>query len=133
MKTPEALVQATIDTMTSAFAKGDLEGILRAYEPDAVVIGEPGVASRGTVALRALFERFLILKPAFTFFDHEVLCAGDIAVHFNTWTMKGTAPDGSAVEQGGLSVAVLRRQPDGTWLMVIDDPFGDALLQRRPK
>jgi hypothetical protein len=45
--------------------------------------------------------------------------------------MTGTAPDGSAIEQGGLSVALLRRQPDGRWLMVVDDPFGDELLRRR--
>jgi uncharacterized protein (TIGR02246 family) len=130
MQTPEQLVQSTIDSMTSAFATGDLEGILRTYEPDAVVVGEPGVAARGT-AVRALFERFLALRPTFTFFDHEVICAGDLALHFNTWRMSGTAPDGSAVELGGLSAAVLRRQPDGRWLMVIDDPFGDWLLQRR--
>jgi hypothetical protein len=29
----------------------------------------------------------------------------------------------------GLSVAVLRRQPDGSWVMVIDNPYGDAVLQ----
>jgi ketosteroid isomerase-like protein len=29
-----------------------------------------------------------------------------------------------------LSIAVLRRQADGRWLMVIDDPYGDALLNQ---
>jgi ketosteroid isomerase-like protein len=43
--------------------------------------------------------------------------------------MTGVAPDGSAIAGGGLSVAVLRRQAGGKWLIVIDNPFGDAPLQ----
>ncbi len=123
-------VQATVDAMTAAFAAGDVDGILATYEPGAVVVGEPGVPTRGTPALRTLFEHFVAINPQFTFLAHEVVEAGDIALHFNVWRMTGTAPDGSPVEDGGLSVAVLRRQADGRWLMVIDDPYGDRLLKR---
>lgn len=125
-----AQIQSTIDAMTTAFGNGNLDGILRTYEPGAVVLGQPGAPAAGTPALRALFEGFLALKPTFTFLDHDVIQAGDIALHFNTWRMTGSAPDGTPVEQGGLSVVVLRRQPTGEWLMVIDDPYGDALLKR---
>lgn len=41
--------------------------------------------------------------------------------------MAGVAPDGSPVTGSGLSVAVLRRQTDGRWLMVIDNPFGEVM------
>lgn len=122
-------IQAAVDAMTAAFAAHDLDGILATYEPGAVVVGEPGVPSSGTPALRKLFERFIAVDPAFTFLAHEVIEAGDIALHFNTWRMTGTAPDGTAIADGGLSVAVLRRQADGRWLMVIDDPYGDRLLK----
>jgi uncharacterized protein (TIGR02246 family) len=125
-----AAIQATIDAMTSAFGRGDLDGILRTYEPDAVVADQPGSFAQGSPALRALFGQFLSLKPTFRFLEHEVIQAGDLALHLNVWNMRGTAPDGAAVEQGGLSVVVLRRQPDGRWLMVIDDPFGHAILDR---
>lgn len=128
--TEHAKIQATIDTMTTAFANGDLDGILATYTRDAVVVGQPGMPVTGTPALRKLFEGFLAVHPKFTFFDHEIIEAGDTALHFNTWRMTGVAPDGSPVEQGGLSVAVLRRQPDGTWLMIIDDPYGDWIMKR---
>ena len=128
--TEAARIQATVDAMTSAFAAHDVDGILATYEPDAVVVGESGVPTSGTLALRGLFERFIAADPKFTFLAHEVVEAGDIALHFNTWRMAGTALDGSPFEDGGLSVAVLRRQADGRWLMVIDDPYGDRLLKR---
>ncbi|MBV9547223.1 MAG: hypothetical protein JOY61_22870 [Chloroflexi bacterium] len=32
-------------------------------------------------------------------------------------------PDGSGVDLGGNTTEVIRRQADGTWRYVIDDPF----------
>ena len=121
-------IVSTIDEMTDAFHRGDIDGIMRTYEPDAVVIGEPGVPVSGSAALRAMFGGFIAAKARVTFLGHEVIQAGGIALHLTPWRMAGVAPDGTAIEGAGLSVAVLRRQPDGRWLMVIDDPFGDALV-----
>jgi hypothetical protein len=36
------------------------------------------------------------------------------------------------MEFGGLSTDVLRQQPDGTWLSVIDNPYGAALVGGQP-
>lgn len=122
-------IQSAIDAMTSAFAAHDLDGIMSAYEPGAVVVGEPGAPVSGTPALRDLFRQFIALDPKFTFVDHEIIQSGDIALHLNTWRMEGRDSDGSAIQQGGLSVVVLRKQPDGRWLMVVDHPYGDSLLK----
>ena len=118
----------TIDAMTNSFHQGDIEGIMRTYEQGAVVVAAPGAPVSGTPALRAMFAGFIAAKAHFSFLGHEVIQAEDIALHLTPWRMAGVAPDGTAVEASGLSVAVLRRQPDGRWLMVIDDPYGDALL-----
>ena len=55
---------------------------------------------------------------------------GDLAMHIAPWTMKGATPDGSIIEDNGLSIAIFRRQSDGGWKMVIDNPFGADLLER---
>jgi ketosteroid isomerase-like protein len=52
----------------------------------------------------------------------EVLRADDVALVVNEWTMTGTAPDGSEVRQGGRSSDVVRRQPSGGWLVLVDKP-----------
>jgi ketosteroid isomerase-like protein len=38
--------------------------------------------------------------------------------------MTGTDPDGNDVSMTGLTSDVVRRQPDGNWLFVIDNPIG---------
>lgn len=127
MTTDEQVV-STILTMTDAFQRGDLPGVLRTYEPGAVVVGEPGKPLTGESQLRTMFAGFMAMKPTFTYGGHDVVIAGDVALHLSPWHMTGTGPDGSTIEQAGLSVAVLRRQTDGRWLMAIDQPYGDVLL-----
>lgn len=124
----KAKILSTIDDMTSAFHRGDIDGIMRTYESGALVVGQPGAPVSGVPALRAMFAGFVAAKAQFTFLGHEVIEAEDLALHLTPWRMAGVAPDGTAVAAQGLSVAVLRRQLDGRWLMVIDDPYGDALL-----
>jgi len=125
-----AAILKTIETMNGAFGRGDVDTIMTTYEPGAVVVGEPGAPTRGDTQLRAMFARSIAAKAKFVLGEHDVVQAGDLALHVTDWQMTGEAPDGSAITGRGLSVAVLRRQPDGSWAMVIDNPFGDALLQR---
>jgi uncharacterized protein (TIGR02246 family) len=123
-------IQSTIDANAAAVAARDMDAILATYEPEAVLAGQPGKPAMGTAALRESFNYFLALEPKITIANQEVYQAGDIALHSYTWKMAGKAPDGTTVEQSGLSVIVLRKQADGRWLMVIDNPFGDRFLQK---
>ena len=125
----ENAILANIGGMTEAFEAGDIPGILGHYETGAVVVGQPGKPASGKPALTELFQQFIAVNPKFIFHEHEVIEAGDIALHAARWTMTGTAPDGTALEDGGLSLAILRRQPDGEWLMVIDNPYGDHVMR----
>jgi uncharacterized protein (TIGR02246 family) len=120
---------STVLAMTAAFQKGDIPSVLRTYEPGAVVVGEPGKPLQGEAALREMFAAFVAVQPKFTYAGHDVVQAGDVALHIAPWQMSGVDPAGNPVQAHGLSVAVLRRQSDGRWLMVIDQPYGDALLK----
>lgn len=115
----------TISAMTTAFAAGDIDGVMATYEPSAVVVAQPGQPVAGDGALRAMFADFLASGVNFTYGAHEVVVAGDTGLHLMSWTAPG--PDGP---MSALSVAVLQRQPDGSWRMVIDHPFGDAVMHR---
>jgi ketosteroid isomerase-like protein len=93
-------------------------------------MGQPGMPAAGTAALREAFKQFLFLNPKITVVSQDLIQAGDIALHSYTWKMAGKVPDGNPIGQSGFSVVVLRKQPDGRWLMVIDNPFGDNILHK---
>jgi ketosteroid isomerase-like protein len=90
----------------------DAEGISLLYEPEAVMAYPPGEQTVGRDAIRKLWEQALPHMPAF---EPEAplptLISGDLA-------LTSTPPkDGS-----GARAQVVRRQSDGTWLRVLDQP-----------
>ena len=118
----------TISKMVDAFEKKDIDGVLAAYEPNAIVMFEPQKPVTGHDALRQAFSAFVTFNPQYTFGEHEVYIAGNIATHITPWKMKGEAPDGTVIQQKGLSVAILRKQANGNWLMIQDNPHGQFVL-----
>ena len=121
-------INSVVKKMAAAMELGDIEAVMAAYEPGATLVPEPGVTVSGA-ALREALNGFISMKPKFDMPKHEVIESGDIALHISPWTMEVTDPaTGNPVKQSGLSSVVFRRQADGNWLMVIDNPFGAALL-----
>lgn|SRR5437879_6037435 len=113
-------------TFESAFNTGDIDQVLALYEPDAVLVPEPGQVVHGTAAIREALLGFLALKLPIRLERKRVLQTGDLALVSSTWTLSGAGPDGSAVNLGGNTTEVVRRQSDGTWRYVIDDPFSSV-------
>ena len=81
---------------------------------------------------QAALESFLAVKPRMEGTIEKVLEAGDTALVANRWRLSGTAPDGSPVQMAATSADVLRRRPDGSWGIVIDDPWGAAVAGGGP-
>ena len=119
-QTPEG----TIARFSALLAEGDLDALLDLYEPQATFAPTPGESVSGRAAIAAALQAFLALQPRMTGEVKRVLTAGETALVANRWTLAGTQPDGSPVEMKGVSADVLRRRPDGSWGIVIDDPWG---------
>jgi ketosteroid isomerase-like protein len=91
---------------------GDAEGLAELYEPDAVLAFPPGSVTVGRAAIRAVCEQ--LLAHASHFELEEALPTvrnGDLAI-------TSTRPS----DNTGGRVQLVRRQPDGSWLRVIDRP-----------
>jgi uncharacterized protein (TIGR02246 family) len=121
-RSPEELPQLWAET----FVAGDLDALVALYEPEATLVAQPGEALTGIETIREALSAFLATRPTFNLEVRKVLQAGDIALSFADWTLRGTGPDGEPIEMAAQTSDVLRRQPDRTWRIVIDNPYGSA-------
>lgn len=74
--------------------------------------------------MRQSISGFLAMKPQIDIKVDKVVQAGDLALVYSSWTMKGKGPDGNDMQMSGKGREVARRQRDGNWLFAIDDPMG---------
>ena len=121
----------TVNKLTNALNRGDLEAAVALYEPNAVLVAQPGQVARGSAELRTALAGFIGLKPALRSLAQNVVEVGDIALYMSRWTLQGTDPSGKAITMGGESSDVLRRQKDGRWLVAVDNPWGAQILAQR--
>jgi uncharacterized protein (TIGR02246 family) len=124
----------TPDEMYAEFAKAyharDLDAIMSLYEPDAILMPEPGTLARGADAIREAQTGLLAITGTMEVGAKTTLTSGDLAISRCSWRLTGAGPDGSPVDIAGDSTEVLRRQADGTWRLVFDLPWW---LQAAPR
>ena len=90
---------------------GDVEGLVALYEPGAVLAFPPGRLATGHDEIRRVYAELLADKPSFS-------SAGQQPVIRNG----GLALTSTRLPGGGATVEVARRQRDGSWRWVIDQP-----------
>ncbi|MFA5567117.1 MAG: nuclear transport factor 2 family protein [Trueperaceae bacterium] len=93
-------------------AAGDFAGLATLYEPDAVVALPAGKETRGSNAIAEVFRQVFAERPAGgpTGQLQPVLYCGDLAL------------TSTRLSDGRVTAEVARRQPDGSWRWVIDQP-----------
>lgn len=111
---------------------GDLDGLVELYEPGAVIVERTGERREGTEAIREHLAGLLSMRPAMTILDSRTVIAGDLAQLSSHWQATAVAPDGSGVELEYHGSELARHQPDGSWRLVIDNPWGAASIGTAP-
>jgi uncharacterized protein (TIGR02246 family) len=101
----------------------DVDALLGLYDPDGINVELDGSQTTGREAMRASFAGLIGAVRRIDGATRKVFVAGDVALTSGSWTAEFVLPDGSVVEQQGINTEVSRRQPDGTWRIVIDDPM----------
>ena len=111
------------DAFMAATNAGDVDALLALYDTRGIAVELDGSQARGADGMRAMFVGLTSAIARIEGTTRKLFVAGDIALGSATWTAQVALPDGTYVEQSGTTAAVSRRQPDGSWLMVIDDPM----------
>jgi uncharacterized protein (TIGR02246 family) len=101
-----------------ALLDGDLEAVLALYEPNAVFASPAGPLRHGHAELRQEFAPLAAAKADFTVEVLKFVATDDLALLHSAWRI--TRPRATS----GVALEVLRRQPDGRWLLAIGEPEG---------
>jgi ketosteroid isomerase-like protein len=116
-ETPEQVATLFVEYLET----GDLDGLVSLYEPGAHFDPAPGTHLVGTAAIRKALQQLIDsgarLKPE----PRATRRVDDLALVSNTATLTEATPDGNPVIS--MTTEILRRQPDGGWVHVVDDPF----------
>ena len=96
----------------------DLDRLMALYANDARMVTVDGSIAEGLDAIREQWAGLLAMKGAITVQTRYAIEMGDLAVLSNAWTFRGG--DG---EMSATTAEVARREPDGSWLYIIDHPF----------
>jgi uncharacterized protein (TIGR02246 family) len=105
---------------------GNVDAAVALYEPNATFMAEPGKPVTGHAAIRQLMAGMMATKPKLTMKVPIVVQNGELALLVSDYTVVSTGPDGKQTSISARGTEVVRRQADGNWLFVIDNPTGTA-------
>jgi ketosteroid isomerase-like protein len=104
---PEELSRLIVERLNA----GDVDGLVALYEPEAVLALPGGQVASGAREIRETYERLAAGKPNFApGTQRQTLRCAELAL------------TSSRLANGVITAEVARRQPDGTWLWVLDEP-----------
>ena len=118
--TPEQVLKSIVDGINT----GNLDSLMPLYEPEAAFATQPGILIHGLSGVREALAGFIAMKGEIDLKVTRILEASDLALVTAVWSFTGTGPDGEPVKLAAKSADVLRRQADGSWRFVIDNPWG---------
>ncbi len=106
----------------AAFNAKDVDALVGLYAPDAWLFGPDGPV-QGHDAIRAVWDGFVALDGQLEMITQYAVVHGEVALLSNRWTMRIGDDEMSAT-----TAEVARRQPDGSWRYLIDNPDGAGVL-----
>ena len=115
-----------IEQFMKYFNSGDLDGLMdNCYEDDVVLVPAPGSeVATGKAAVREVLQGFLAMKGTMSLISAAGYPNGDIALTHSHWKLE--VPGGDPME--ATTAEIVRRQSDGTWKYVVDNPWGGAVI-----
>ncbi|QGX39905.1 SgcJ/EcaC family oxidoreductase [Permianibacter aggregans] len=118
---------STVASLVQALNDADLQSAKALYTDDAKFIPAPGTEISGIENVMAALTEMCQMRPQLKTLSTHVIECGDMALYHANWQMQIHNEDGSITTEQGLSADVLQKQPDGSWRIRIDNPWGAEL------
>jgi ketosteroid isomerase-like protein len=118
--TPEDLLNSQVQE----FNKGNIDFLMTLYEKDACFASKAGQVVRDLESIRRILQGLIDMGGKLEARVKRLLHSSNLALLITEWSLSGTEPDGKPINLTGRATIVLRSQSDGTWLMIIENPWG---------
>lgn len=118
--TPEEALHSIVESMNT----GKIESLMMLYEPEACFVSQPGQIVKDQQGIRQNLQGFVNMKGKLESNVKRVFQTSNLALVISEWSFNGTGTDGNPVNLTGTATDVLRQQSDGTWRIIIDNPWG---------
>ena len=119
MTDDERAIRDLVATWMSASKAGDVQTVLSLMADD-VVFMVAGREPFGKEAFAAASRSMKNIKLEGTSDIRELQVLGDWAWLRNYLTLRMTLPDGKTMRRAGWTLTILRKQPDGKWVLARD-------------
>lgn len=116
---------SAVEYFRHCIRNGDLQGALSCFDPTGVYIdrdGQPG-------NIQKAMEHLCGWQPDINGIKRQVTLVGDIAMWLDKWTLRGKQPDGTPIEMNGSTACVMKRNEEGMWLWLVDNPFAATFFE----
>lgn len=107
-------------TFAKALQAHDVEALLDLYEHDATIALPDGTHLTSPDARRSMFDGMIAAGAQTQGIARKILLAGDIALTSTSYEVRAAEAGGPPTRVETAEVS--RRQPDGSWRVVIDAP-----------
>jgi ketosteroid isomerase-like protein len=124
MITPKEFLSSYVEK----FNTRNVSSLVNMYETDARFVVQPGQVVNGIENIRQSLQRFIDMNGNLKSKVKGVIQTSNLALVNTEWSFSGTGPDGKPVNLAGKAADVLRQQSDGTWRILIENPW-EADLQ----
>lgn len=104
-----------------AFNRQDLDGVIALYEQNAILVTADGPV-RGRDAIREAYRGFFAMHPTIDLETTGVNGTDNLAMLHGRWVVERSSVGEQPSSSHGRNTEVARRQADGRWLFVIDNP-----------
>ena len=101
----------------------DVDSVMAIHEQNAALVEWGGKVARGYDEVRQVYVDFFETDPDLKVQALQIVDAGGVAIILGSYTLDYTNANGKIVSVGGKFGDIVRQQPDGSWLYLLDNPY----------